>query len=304
MVYNGEINPSKRAYIMYLTQEKKLSIKDIARQCHVSRATAYRIKKDRIIDSYKREDWNRNLGGRPRKLSSREERKILRTLYSLRHEEGNFTSIRLMSRAGISPKHVSNRTVRRLLQRKDYHFLQARKKGLLSEKDSTKRLKFAKQMRKDYSKDVWKDIVAFYLDCVSCWYKRNPADQASVPYSCIWCKKCKGLIRGYTAKSGKVGSGGKVVKVVVAISYGKGAIVCHQYHKLDRAYFAEFVQDNFENMFRTANKNGSLLFLQDNCPVQNSVSARHPLRVKKAKQLKILPRSGDIHCIKKVFSCS
>ena len=58
-------------------------------------------------------------------------------------------------------------------------------------------------------------------------------------------------------KSGKVGSGGKVVKVVVAISYGKGAIVCHQYHKLDRAYFAEFVQDNFENMFRTANKNGS-----------------------------------------------
>ena len=40
-----------------------------------------------------------------------------------------------------------------------------------------------------------------------------------------------------------MGSGGKVVKVVVAISYGKGAIVCHQYHKLDRAYFAEFVQD-------------------------------------------------------------
>ena len=90
-----------------------------------------------------------------------------------------------MSRAGISPKHVSNRTVRRLLQRKGYHFLQARKKRLLSEKDLTKRLKFAKQMRKDYSKDVWKDIVAFYLDCISCWYKRNPADQASVPYSCI-----------------------------------------------------------------------------------------------------------------------
>jgi len=31
----------------------------------VSRATVYRIKKDRIIDSYKRKDWNRNLGGRP-----------------------------------------------------------------------------------------------------------------------------------------------------------------------------------------------------------------------------------------------
>ena len=65
MVYDGEINPIKRAYIMYLTQEKKLSIKDIARQCHVSQATVYRIKKNRIIDSYKTKDWNRNLGGRP-----------------------------------------------------------------------------------------------------------------------------------------------------------------------------------------------------------------------------------------------
>ena len=224
-VFNGEINPFKRAYIMYLTQEKKLSIKDIARQCHVSRATVYRIKKDRIIDSYKREDWNRNLGGRPRKLSLREERKILRTLYSLRHEEGNFTSIRLTSRAGISPKHVSNRTIRRFLRRKGYHFLQARKKGLLSEKDLKERLKFAKHMRKDYSKDVWKDDVAFYLDCVNFWYKRNPADKASAPHSRVWRKKCEGLMRGCTAKGGKVGSGGKVVKVVVAISYGKGAIV-------------------------------------------------------------------------------
>ena len=86
MVYNGEIDPSKRAYIMYLTQEKKLLIKDIARQCHVSRATVYRIKKDRIIDSYKRKDSKRNLGERPWKLSSREECKILRTLHSLRHE--------------------------------------------------------------------------------------------------------------------------------------------------------------------------------------------------------------------------
>ena len=112
-------------------------------------------------------------------------------------------------------------------------------------------------MRKDYSKDVWKDDVAFYLDCVSFWYKRNPADQASAPHGRIWRKKCEGLMRGYTAKGGKVGSGGKVAKVAMAISYGKGAIVSHQYDKLDGAYFAEFVQDNFENVFRIANKNGS-----------------------------------------------
>ena len=108
-------------------------------------------------------------------------------------------------------------------------------------------------------------------------------------------------MRGCTSKGGKVGSGGKVVKVNVAISYGKGVIVCHQYDKLDGAYFAKFLQDNFENMFRLANKNGSRLFVQDNCPVQNSALARRALRDKKAKQLNFPPRSGDVHCIESFF---
>ena len=71
-------------------------------------------------------------------------------------------------------------------------------------------------------------------------------------------------MHGCTSKGGKVGSGGKVVKLIVIISYGKGAIMCHQYDKLDGAYFAKFVQDNFVNKFRLANKNGSRLFVQDN----------------------------------------
>ena len=108
-------------------------------------------------------------------------------------------------------------------------------------------------------------------------------------------------MRGCTSKGGKVGSGEKVLKVNVAISYGKGVIVCHQYDKLDGAYFAKFVQDNFENMFRLANKNGSRLFVQDNCPVQNSALARRALRDKKAKQLNFPPRRGDIHCIEIFF---
>ena len=71
MVFNGEINPSKRAYIEYLTQGKKLSIKDIARQCHVSRATVYRLKNE-IIEHDQRKECNRDFGGRPCKLSLQE----------------------------------------------------------------------------------------------------------------------------------------------------------------------------------------------------------------------------------------
>ena len=54
-------------------------------------------------------------------------------------------------------------------------------------------------------------------------------------------------------------------------------------------------------MFRIANKNGSRLFVQDNCPVKNSASACRGLRVKKAEQLKLPPRRGDIHCIEIFF---
>ena len=67
--------------------------------------------------------------------------------------------------------------------------------------------------------------MTFYLDCVSFWYK------TSEPHGHIWRKKCERLMRGCASKGGKVGRGGKVVKVIVAISYGKGAIVCHQYDK-------------------------------------------------------------------------
>ena len=156
MVFNGEINPSKRAYIKYLTQGKKLSIKDIARQCRVSRATVYRLKKDEMIDRDQRKECNRDFGGKPRKLNLREERHILRTLSSLRHEEGNFTSIRLMARAGISPKHVSSGTIRRFLQREGYYFLQARHKGPSLRKGLKKR---TRKIRQKYQKTLLKGCV-------------------------------------------------------------------------------------------------------------------------------------------------
>ena len=91
------------------------------------------------------------------------------------------------------------------------------------------------------------------------------------------------------------------MKLIVAISYHKGAIVCHKYDKLDGAYFANFVNNNFDRMFRKADKNGSRVWVQDNCPVQNSACVRKVLSIKNAEQLKIPPRNGDIHCIENCF---
>ena len=55
-----------------------------------------------------------------------------------------------MLSARISPKHVSNRTVTRFLQRKGC----------------------AKDTRQDFSKVLKKDNEAFYLDYVRVWYSR------------------------------------------------------------------------------------------------------------------------------------
>ena len=75
----------------------------------------------------------------------------------------------------------------------------------------------------------------------------------------------------------------------------------HKYDKLDGAYFANFVNNNFNRMFRKADKNGSRVWLQDNCPVQNSACVSKVSSLKNAEQLKIPPRSGDIHCIENFF---
>ena len=115
-----------------------------------------------------------------------------------------------MQRAGLNDTDVSNRTVRRFLHSKGYHYLQARKEGLMSEDDMHKRVAFAKDMQKMYRPNVWKTSVAFYLDGVSFYHKRNPVDQARAPKGRVWRKTNVGLKQGCTAKGCKEGSGGRV----------------------------------------------------------------------------------------------
>lgn len=87
---------------------------------------------------------------------------------------------------------------------------------------------------------------AFYLDGVSFVHKTNLPDQDGR----IWRKRCKGTSFGCTAKGQKEGTGGRLVKLFVAISHRKGVIQCTQYNHLDGKYFANFVRENLNGMFR------------------------------------------------------
>ena len=135
MVFKGALSAEERAYIVYLVHDKNVSVKDIRSKTGVSAATIYRLKQTKI-GGQKHCTWTpiKHPGGRPKKLTARDERHLLRCIPVLREEEGNFCAKRLMQRAGLSKKKVSDRTVRRCLNENGYYYLQARKKGLMTKK--------------------------------------------------------------------------------------------------------------------------------------------------------------------------
>ena len=195
MVYNRKTSAEERALIRYLYMERRYSLREIAAKVDRSAATVMRVLKEYNTPSmYSQTHGNvsHQRRGRPRKLSSREERLLIRALLKLRRTEGNFTAKRLMNEANISESDVSVRTVGRFLNNKGYFYLLARKKGLLTNDDKSLRVAFAKKVREEYDKELWTHKIAFYLDGVAFAHKTNPLDKARV------------LLEGSTAKNLKV----------------------------------------------------------------------------------------------------
>ena len=101
---------------------------------------------------------------------------------------------------------------------------------------------------------------------------------AKTPRGKIWRKRKEGLHPDCTAKGAHTGSGGKVLEMFVAISYGKGVIFCEEYEQYNGDYFANFIRTNFSKIFQASRKRHSKLFVQDNCPIQNCAKARKALK--------------------------
>lgn len=104
-----------------------------------------------------------------------------------------------------------------------------------------------------------------------------------------------------TAKGSKVGSGGRVVKLMVAITHGEGVILCEPYETMNGPFFAQFVRDKFEAMISRADKGESRLFLQDGDPSQNSRAARDAMTDIDVELLSIPARSPDLNPIENIF---
>ena len=96
--------------------------------------------------------------------------------------------------------------------------------------------------------------------------KTNPFDQARSTTAVTWRKKSEGLTLKCTTK-GKMGSGSKIMKVLVAIVHGHGAALCEQYEEpFTGQVFEAFVREDFENAFENSSNPRGKLFLQDGDP--------------------------------------
>lgn len=171
----------EKAYIRLLSKHRHLSCRKIAEICNCSPSTVHKIAKTPLTSIEANKKGKKPSKGRPRKLSTRQGRTIIRALYKLRKTEGNFTVKRIMREAGLSEGEVSVRTVSRFLNRKGYYSLVARKKGLMTDRDRKLRIAFARRMKKDFPENVWTNHVSFYLDGVSFVHKTRPLDQAIAP---------------------------------------------------------------------------------------------------------------------------
>lgn len=285
-------------YMRMLYQENGVPVKELCQRFPTySRATIFRHVKRPLERPFDRRKLNE---GRPRKLTLRDERNIVRHVNRLRKVIGPFTVRKIAREAGIS-KNISVSTVTRVLKRHGYKFLHSRRKGIMKPKDLQNRLKFARTHR-NKPLDFWKKNINFYLDGKSFTHKTNPHDEARSTRTMAWRKRSEGLDENCTAKGKKAGTGGRMAHFMVAISHGHGVVLCHQYQeRMSGEKFANIITENFPSIFEKTQQGESKLFLQDGCPVQNSAAARRAMEQVDARIFSIPPRSPDLNPIENFF---
>ena len=303
MVFDRKITQVQTALALFLHKYHYASCRDIARACGISKSSTARICYPNCLPSDKNPSTSYSKGGRPRKVSERSVRKLLRALKELRTKNVHITVRSLVESSGLSFDMASRRTFSRYLNENGYEYLQARKKGLLSEKDRKLRVQFAHKMKRVAADNpqFWMNEVAFFLDAVSFVHKYNPQSGVNLNKSQVWRQKGEGL--KVTVKGSKDLAGGRRLHILVAIAYGKGVILAVPFQKMDGTFFAEFIRDHFNIAFARAGpkQNGRKLFVMDNDPSQKSKCAKNALADVEAELLELPPRCADIHCIENLF---
>ena len=131
-------------YLRYLHQGQNLPIRSLSqRYPQFSPPTIWRhaTKKSEVHAKQ-----TKGKGGRKPNLSLRDERSIIKSLHYGRKQDGNLVSKRIKKLySGVSS--VNDRTIYRVLDKYEYHYRQARRKGLLTENDFKLRMNLQKTQK-------------------------------------------------------------------------------------------------------------------------------------------------------------
>ena len=87
-----------------------------------------------------------------------------------------------------------------------------------------------------------------------------------------------------------------------SFSLGKGICYCNHCEKVSGKIFAEFIESNFIEIFRSSCSPAGNVFVQDDDPSQNSKAARTTLDKIGAVQFSIALRSPDLNPVQNVFN--
>lgn len=299
MVYRKGISEKSKC-LAYVLREQGYSYNEIALKCKISKASAIRYSK---TDPMKGSKPNPKVKrGRPRKLTERDRRQLLRSIVQLREKDVNFTIKKLVHFAGMNFTNVSYRTYARFLNEENFAFRQTRKKGVLSCGDKQKRLAFAKKCKiiLKGNKNFFSQSVKLYLDGVSFVHKTNPLGEAMRPKARVWRKPGEGL--DITSKGSKDLAGGKRLHLMVGIAYNKGVVLAEPYEHMDSKYFTQFVYNDLHRTFENLEIENPRMFIMDNDPSQSSKSSMDAIDDIGAEMFTIPPRSPYINVIENLFA--
>jgi predicted DNA-binding protein YlxM (UPF0122 family) len=305
------LNAFQQAYALFLRQNGKLSLRRIAAMSNMSKSSVHRICQKgsnlcglsnadvEVAQSHK----HRRKPGPKLKLSARDKRVLLRTLHIMRKNKRHITVMSLVKEAGLDPTLLHRRTYTKYLNAMGFKFLEARKKGLLSDKDKKIRFQYASAMKKTLRDcpDFYKNQISFYLDGVSFIHKFNPMKDVCQTKSRVWRKRGEGF--QLTSRGSKELAGGRRLHLMVAIAHGKGIILKDAYEKMSGHFFSSFIPTRFNITFAKAGPkaNGGRYFIMDNDPCQTSRKSISALNDMEAELHRIPPRSPDLNPIENTF---
>ena len=289
MVFIQQVAAEKRALAWYLRTYSQFSFRKIAEECEISKSSAHRICRNEFGNGRETRIPSEKKQGRPRNVSERNIRLLIRTLKSFRRNNVHITVRSLVEESGLSFEVATRRTYSRYFNELGYFYFSAQRKGILSDNDKKVRLQFARNMKHEMNRnpDFWKSEISFYLDGVSFVHKYNPKSGAASNRARVWRKRQEGL--KVTGKGSK--------DFLVAIAYGKGVILKVPYEKMTGEFFVTFIREHFNLIFAKAGPkaDGRRLFVMDNDPSQTSRIAKLALEEIEGSFHEIPPWSPDLN---------